>query len=137
MKKNLIYLFVALFMPMIILSCKKDKADEPQVTAERWLLQKVMLQEYDSADGLTDSLTDSNFTVNDYLALQSDGQFEWVTGGQKINGAYKIENSFLLLSNRTGSLQASIIQKSLSAFTFFWEEADSQGKIRYTFYYKL
>jgi hypothetical protein len=136
MKKNLVYLLLAL-MPMFILSCKKDKAEEPRVTTERWILQKAMLQEYDLAGGLTDSLTDSSFTANDYLSLQSDGQFEWVTGGQKINGAYKIENSFLLLSNRTGSLQASIIQKSLSSFTFFWEEADTQGKIRYTFYYKL
>lgn len=137
MKKVLSFLMLVLIISAIFSSCKKDKNEEPQVTGEKWLLEKAVLRAFDSAGGLVDSLTDSSFTANDYLSLQSNGKFEWVTDGQIINGNYKIENSVLFLSNQTGSLQASIVEKSSSKFTFFWDEVDISSRIRYTFYYKL
>ena len=137
MKKVLSFLMLVLIISVTFSSCKKDENEEPQVTVEKWLLDKAELRAFDSGGSLLDSLTDSSFTANDYLALQSNGQFQWVTDGQVINGAYKIENSVLYLSNQTGSLQASILQKSTSEFTFFWDEVSIDSRIRYTFFYKL
>ena len=136
MKKVLTFLMFLMVIAMAASSCKKDKTEEPELaTQEKWLLQKANFQEFDSGNLVVDSLTDSTYTAQDYLALQTENQFEWVTDGQKINGTYKIENSVLFLANQSGSLQATIVQKTASDFVFYWDETGATKRIRYTFYY--
>lgn len=136
MKKVLIFVMFLMVIAVAASSCKKDKPEEPQlITQEKWLLQRAVFQEFDSSNDVVDSLADTTFTAEDYLAFQTENQFEWVTDGQKINGTYKIENSTLFLANQGGSLQATIIEKTPSDFVFFWDELGASTRIRYTFYY--
>ena len=137
MKKVLSFLMFVLALSAVISSCKKDKNEEPAlVTQEKWFLEKAIAHIYE-AGVVIDTTADSTYTANDYLAFQTNNQFEWVTDGEKINGTYKIENSVLYMANQSGSLQASIEQKTASRFIFFWDQITApNAKVRVTLYYK-
>jgi hypothetical protein len=137
MKKVLGFLMFVLVLSAIISSCKKDKTEEPAlVTQEKWFLAKSIAHIFNSEGVVVDTVSDSTYTANDYLAFQTNNQFEWITDGEKINGTYKIENSILYLANQTGSLQAAIEQKSATSFIFFWDQLSGTQKVRITLYYK-
>ena len=136
MKKVLGFLMFVLVLSAIISSCKKDKTEEPAlVTQEKWFLAKSIAHIFNSEGVVVDTVSDSTYTANDYLAFQTNNQFEWITDGEKINGTYKIENSILFLANQGGSLQATIVEKTTKDFVFFWDELGASSRIRYTFYY--
>ena len=143
MKKLLPWLLVLCLMPAIISSCKKDRKVEPQNVEERWLFDKVVYEEYDVAGVVVESETDSSWTTQDYLDLASDGNFDLVQGGQRLNGIYAIDNSVLSLtylqitnSNQTVSVttRAPVVEKTSSKFTFYVEEVSATGKDRATYY---
>ena len=143
MKKLFPWLLVFCLMPAIISSCKKDRKVEPQNVEERWLFDKVVYEEYDVAGVIVESETDSSWTAQDYLDLASDGNFDLVQGGQRLNGIYAIDNSVLSLtylqitnSNQTVSVttRAPVVEKTSSKFTFYVEEVSTNGKFRATFY---
>ena len=137
MKKVLSFLMFVLALSAIISSCKKDKNEEPAlVTQEKWFLEKSIAHIFDAAGVAIDTVSDSTYTANDYLAFQTNNQFEWVTDGEKINGTYKIENSVLYLANQSGSLQADIEQKSATNFIFFWDQGNQTQRVRITLFYK-
>ena len=143
MKKIWPYLLVVLLMPAIISSCKKDRNPEPPNVEEKWLFNKVVYEEYDTADSVINSEIDSGWTANDYLAFASDGSFDLVQDGQRLVGIYAIENSVLSLtytqitnSNTSVAVttRAPVVEKTSNLFTFYVEEVIATGKFRATFY---
>lgn len=143
MKKLWPCLLVFFLMPAIFSSCKKDRNEEPRNVEEKWLFNKVVYEEYDAAGAVVDTETDSAWTADDYLALASDGNFDLVQNGQRLNGIYSIENSVLSLtytqitnSNTSVSVttKAPVVEKTSSKFTFYVEEVLAAGKFRATFY---
>jgi hypothetical protein len=143
MKKLWPCLLVFFLMPTIFLACKKDRNDEPRNVEEKWLFNKVVYEEYDATDSVVNTETDSVWTANDYLALASNGNFDLVQGGQRLNGIYSIENSVMSLtytqitnSNTSVSVttKAPVVEKTSSKFTFYVEEVSTMGKFRATFY---
>ncbi|HUH34093.1 MAG TPA: hypothetical protein VLZ28_09065 [Daejeonella sp.] len=143
MKKLSPYLLLALLMPALISSCKKDRNVEPLNVAEKWLFDKVVSEEYNAAGTVVNDTTFSDWTSNDYLALSSDGNFDLVQSGRRLTGIYAIENSVLSFSynqiNNANQIvpvttKASIVEKTTSKFTFYVEEVSATGKRRATYY---
>lgn len=143
MRKLRPWLLVFCLMPVIISSCKKDRIIEPQIFEEKWLFDKVVYEEFDTADSLLNSETFSDWTTNDYLALSSDGDFDLLQNGRRLIGIYAIENSVLSLTyNQTNNqnqivavtTKAAVLEKSTSKFTFFVEGITATGKDRATYY---
>jgi len=107
------------------------------------LFNKVVYEEYDTADSVINSEIDSGWTANDYLAFASDGSFDLVQDGQRLVGIYAIENSVLSLtytqitnSNTSVAVttRAPVVEKTSNLFTFYVEEVIATGKFRATFY---
>jgi hypothetical protein len=143
MKKIWPYLLLVLFLPTIISSCKKDKIVEPEIVGEQWFFTKAIYEAFDSAGVLIDTETDLNFTANDYLLLQEDGQFELIQNNQRVVGTYTIIDSIFSLTylQQTGpnttaefTLDAGIVEKTASVFTFFVDQEELEGRFRSTLY---
>ena len=143
MKKILPFLLVVLILPAMISSCKKDKNEAPQAEAEKWYFEKIVYEEFDASGALVDAETDADWTASDYLLLQNDGKFELVQAGDRIAGTYKIQGSALSLTYQEGSgtsasvtvtINAIIVEKSSTQFTFYVEESDATGKLKSTIY---
>ena len=139
MKKIWPYLLFALFLPAIISSCKKDRIVEPEIVGEQWFFTKAFYEAFDSAGVVIDTETDINFTANDYLFLLEDGRFEWIQYNQRVAGTFTIVDSVLSLTYQQqnggqATLDADIVEKTASLFTFFIEQEDSQGMIRSTLF---
>lgn len=142
MKKLFPYLLLMLIMPAMLSSCKKDKIDdEPSTVSEKWFFEKVVEEEYNSAGVVVNTETDTEWTVNDYLLLHTDGKFEFVQDGDKITGTYKIENSVMTLtfqetSTITTTITVTVAEKSASRFTFYSDETFQGVRYRSTVYLK-
>ena len=139
MKKFIPYFLLMLLMPAFFSSCKKD--DKPLNTSEKWIFNKVIEEEYSSADVVVNIITDTNWTVNDYLILYTDGNFELVQDGEKIAGTYKLENSVMTFNIKKSSteystIKATVLEKSSSKFTFYSDKMLQNVKYRSTVYLK-
>ena len=143
MKKIWPYLLLVVFLATIIASCKKDKIIVPEIVGEQWFFTKAIYEAFDSAGVLIDTETDLNFTANDYLFLQEDGKFELIQYNQRVAGTYTIIDSVFSLTylQQTGpntsaefTLDAGIIEKTASLFTFFVDQDDTEGRFRTTLF---
>ena len=139
MKKFIPYLLLMLLMPAFFSSCKKD--DKPLNTPEKWIFNKVIEEEYSSADVVVNIITDTNWTVNDYLILYTDGNFELVQDGEKIAGTYRLENSVMTFSIKKSSteystIKVTVLEKSPTKFTFYSDKMLQNVKYRSTVYLK-
>ena len=126
-------------MPAFFSSCKKD--DKPLNTPEKWIFDKVVEEEYSAAGVVVNVITDASWTVNDYLILHTDGNFELVQDGEKIAGTYKLENSVMTFNIKKSSteystIKATVLEKSSSKFTFYSDKMLQNVKYRSTVYLK-
>ena len=139
MKKFIPHLLLMLLMPIFFSSCKKD--DKPSNTSEKWIFEKVVEEEYSAAGVVVNVITDASWTVNDYLILHTDGNFELNQDGEKISGTYKLENSVMTfsvqkLSSDYATIKAIVLEKSSSKFTFYSDKMLQNVKYRSTVYLK-
>ena len=139
MKKLIPYLLLMLLMPAFFSSCKKD--DKPLNTSEKWIFNKVIEEEYSSAGVVVNIITDTSWTVNDYLILLTNGNFELVQDGEKILGTYKLENSVMTFNIQKSNtefsiLKVTVLEKSSSKFTFYSDKMLQNVKYRSTVYLK-
>ena len=139
MKKFIPYLLLMLLMPAFFSSCKKD--DKPLNTSEKWIFDKVVEEEYSAAGVVVNVISDASWTVNDYLILHTDGNFELNQDGEKISGTYKLENSVMTFSIQKSNtdyatIKATVLEKSSSKFTFYSDKMLQNVKYRSTVYLK-
>jgi hypothetical protein len=140
MKKVLPFLLLILVMATVLWSCKKNK----EISLDKWFFEKGLYEQYDPSGKLLSTQTDLEWTASDYFSLYEDGNFELVQNNQQLVGSYVIKDSILTLTylqrSTTGtvstSLNAAILEKSASKFTFRVDETVDTITYRSTLYLK-
>jgi hypothetical protein len=144
MKKLLPSLLLAFMLATIVISCKKDPVTAPQINFEKWFFEKGIYEQFDSAGTRTSIETNTDWTANDYMSLYENGTFELVQYNRGLTGTYVIKDSIMTLTylQRSGagtvstSLEAAILEKSASKFTFSVEETIDTTTYKSTLYLK-
>ena len=144
MKKVLPFLLFVFIVTTIVVSCKKDNVNAPQINFEKWLFEKGIYEEFDSVGTRTSIQTNTDWTANDYMSLYEDGTFELVQYNKGLTGRYVIKDSIMTLTylQRSGastvstSLDAAIVEKSASKFIFRVEETIDTTTYKSTLYLK-
>lgn len=144
MKKALSFLLFVFIVATIVISCKKDTVDTPQINFEKWFFEKGVYEEFDSTGTRINIETITDWTPNDYMSLYENGTFELVQYNRGLAGTYVIKDSIMTLTylQRSGagtvstSLDASIIEKSDTKFIFKVEETVDTTTYKSTHYLK-
>jgi hypothetical protein len=126
-------LLVAFSFTSLVLSCKKDKDDTGNVTANkihgRWNIDSLVINEH--INGNSDMVTHAG-TSADYIDFRSDGTMITYFEGATDNSNYEVQSDSVIVFSGDS---AYILELTENKFVFYTRaDAGSLGYIEITYY---
>ncbi|MEO8794691.1 MAG: hypothetical protein ABI390_04435 [Daejeonella sp.] len=141
MKKILTYFLI--LSCFVFAGCKKNEIPAAKRIDEKWALQKIEYQYFNSSGELMFSQTDIERS-NSYILLYADLNFDLYFERELTNGTYSLGNNMINLTypkpSNSGSakdttVSYTISKKSSAEFAFFNEKVVPEGKEKATLYF--